>query len=77
MFPSSKIFVSILQTSTNTPSLLANVKTLFTLISLINYYHHHHYRYHYHDDHYYDKAKPISNKDERSFLQCHHSLSQD
>jgi len=46
----------------------------FSLISLINYYHYHHH--HYHDSYYY-KAKPTSNKDERSFPQCHHHLSQD
>jgi len=54
----------------------------FSLISLINYYHYHHH--HYHNSYYYyyySKAKPTSNKDERSFpslfLQCHHYLSQD
>jgi len=49
----------------------------FSLISLINYYHYH---LHYHDScyyHYYYKAKPTSNKDERSFPQCNHHLSQD
>ena len=38
----------------------------FSLISLINYYHHPHYHY-YHDSYYYHKAKPTSNKDERTF----------